>query len=159
MPNADRRRFISFAYGRSRLPRTANELVRYLCAIYAYVADAARCVRARTRAYRRPGLGGGQRGLHDAACGTSPAFFPPTQSPPLPACSHVSPLVCVFAMAQVHKFKLSLLTDGGGRAEHFLPKSHSCFFHIERTCRTRLAADSNTAVCFVLDVRACFPCW
>jgi hypothetical protein len=34
----------------------------------------------------------------------------------------------------VHKFKLTLLNEGGpGRAQHFLPKSHSCFFHIERT--------------------------
>jgi hypothetical protein len=27
MSNADRRRLVSFAYGRSRLPRTANEMV------------------------------------------------------------------------------------------------------------------------------------
>jgi hypothetical protein len=155
MPNADRRRFISFAYGRSRLPRTANELVRLFCALYAYVADAARFARAGTRAYRQPGPGGGVPGLHHASRCTSLAFSRREQSPPLPPFSHVSPTVCAFAMAQVHKFKLSLLTDGGGRAEHFLPKSHSCFFHIERTCRTRLAADSNTPVCFVLHARAC----
>jgi hypothetical protein len=159
MPNADRRRFISFAYGRSRLPRTANELVRFLCALYAYVADAARCARAGTRAYRRPGPGGGVPGLHDAACGTSLAFSRRHHHRPSPTCLQLS---CVLAMAQVHKFKLSLLTDGGGRAEHFLPKSHSCFFHIERTCRTRRAADSNTPVCFVHDASsggACFPRW
>ncbi len=91
--------------------------------------------------------------MHGAACGTSLAFSRREHSPPLPPFSHVSPTVCVFAMAQVHKFKLSLLTDGGGRAEHFLPKSHSCFFHIERTCCTRRAADSNTPVCFVHDAR------
>ena len=168
MPNADRRRFISFAYGRSRLPRTANELVRLLCALYAYVADAARCVCEGTRAYRRPGPGGGVPGLHDAACGTSLAFSRRAQSPPLPPFSRVSPTVCVFAMAQVHKFKLSLLTDGGGRAEHFLPKSHSCFFHIERTCRTRLAATRICASCLIpgpasrvgntLTVITCTPC-
>ena len=161
MPNADRRRFISFAYGRSRLPRTANELVRLLLcppSMLMWRMPRTVLVLERVRTCDR----GGEEGY--PGCMMLPVAHP---SP-----SHVATTTVLLTRVsncrasslwpQVHKFKLSLLTDGGGRAEHFLPKSHSCFFHIERTCRTRPAAVSNTSVCFVHDASsggACFPRW